>query len=334
MFIKNKKFYIFSLIIIVFLFSSLAVRAMSGSKFKISITPAPECADGVDNDGDGLIDYPNDPDCASPSDDQEAVPVSPPGGGGGGGGAVPALVINPITSVSFSGRAYPSTTVKLLRDGELVASTISGKNADFQVTLQGLTPGNHLFSIYSEDAENRRSVVLPFNLFVAQGALIQLTGIFIPPTVGLNKTVFLPSEVINLFGQTVPQSQVSIVVHSNEELFFNTDSNSNGQYFYSFDASLLEVGQHDLKARSSSNDEVSDFSSTLNFRIGTTTEQEVIEKKADFDGDGRINLIDFSIAAFWYKKTVTSEVSKAVDLNTDGAINLIDFSIMAYYWTG
>lgn len=32
----------------------------------------PECNDGIDNDGDGLIDYPNDPQCSSPLDDSEA----------------------------------------------------------------------------------------------------------------------------------------------------------------------------------------------------------------------------------------------------------------------
>src|ERR1700750_2794599 len=31
---------------------------------------APQCADGVDNDGDGLIDM-EDPDCSSPNDDSE-----------------------------------------------------------------------------------------------------------------------------------------------------------------------------------------------------------------------------------------------------------------------
>lgn len=32
----------------------------------------PECNDGVDNDGDGKIDYPDDPGCSSPEDDSEA----------------------------------------------------------------------------------------------------------------------------------------------------------------------------------------------------------------------------------------------------------------------
>src|ERR1700744_544529 len=40
---------------------------------------APQCADGVDNDGDGLIDM-EDPDCSSPSDNlegPEATPAAP-----------------------------------------------------------------------------------------------------------------------------------------------------------------------------------------------------------------------------------------------------------------
>lgn len=32
----------------------------------------PECNDGIDNDGDGLVDYPDDPDCSSPLDDSES----------------------------------------------------------------------------------------------------------------------------------------------------------------------------------------------------------------------------------------------------------------------
>lgn len=43
----------------------------------------PECSDKIDNDGDGKIDYPADPDCTSPSDNSEAGN----GGGNGGGNA-------------------------------------------------------------------------------------------------------------------------------------------------------------------------------------------------------------------------------------------------------
>jgi hypothetical protein len=33
----------------------------------------PSCSDGLDNDGDGLTDYPDDPGCSSPTDDLEGT---------------------------------------------------------------------------------------------------------------------------------------------------------------------------------------------------------------------------------------------------------------------
>ncbi|MCR9098052.1 MAG: hypothetical protein NXI30_27855 [bacterium] len=38
--------------------------------------PDPQCADGVDNDGDGLFDYPDDPSCWGPEDDAELAACS------------------------------------------------------------------------------------------------------------------------------------------------------------------------------------------------------------------------------------------------------------------
>jgi murein DD-endopeptidase MepM/ murein hydrolase activator NlpD len=63
-------------------------------------TPAPQCADGIDNDGDGLLDM-EDPDCSSPADDNEspeATPTTPTPPAGGE--TAPA---SPSTSTSGSG---------------------------------------------------------------------------------------------------------------------------------------------------------------------------------------------------------------------------------------
>ena len=40
----------------------------------VAYIPAAQCNDGIDNDGDGLTDYPNDPGCASSGDDDEQRP--------------------------------------------------------------------------------------------------------------------------------------------------------------------------------------------------------------------------------------------------------------------
>ena len=68
-----------------------------------------------------------------------------------------------------------------------------------------------------------------------------------------------------------------------------------------------------------------------------TSLEEVHERvKGDLNKDGKVNLVDFSIAAFWYKRS-TSDAFKPIEierLNGDGKVDLTDLSIMAYYWTG
>src|SRR5512143_394423 len=41
--------------------------------------PVTACNDGVDNDGDGRVDYPDDPGCSSVNDDSEGDPQVPVG---------------------------------------------------------------------------------------------------------------------------------------------------------------------------------------------------------------------------------------------------------------
>lgn len=57
------------------------------------------------------------------------------------------------------------------------------------------------------------------------------------------------------------------------------------------------------------------------------------QKKGDISGDGKVNIADFSLLAYWYKRTLTAQaIASGVDLNGDGKVTLADFSILAYYW--
>ena len=52
---------------------------------------------------------------------------------------------------------------------------------------------------------------------------------------------------------------------------------------------------------------------------------------ADFNHDGKVNSIDFSIMlAFW--KTSSPFKNSCADVNTDNQVNSIDFSILLYQW--
>jgi len=257
------------------------------------------------------------------------------GGGGGGGGSI----VQSVTSVTFSGRAYPSSKITVLKDGQKAITTIAGPDAKFYVSLTGLSAGNYLFSVYGEDNKDRHSSPFTFSVDITKGATTNISGIFIAPTVDVDKSEVKRGDSIGIFGQSVPNSEVTIAINSEEEFFVKTDADENGIYLYNFDTSPLAMEQHFTKSKASSNGEITSFGKTIGFLVGT---KNVVKTKtgqcgkADLNCDGRVNLVDFSIAAYWNKRTISTEfeVKEGERLNGDGKVDLVDFSIMAFYWTG
>ena len=267
--------------------------------------------------------------CSSSSQQQQQQ-----GGGGGGGG----IVIPPsgTGSVVFSGRAYPLSTVTLLKDAQVAVSTIAGPDSNFKISLSGLSAGSYIFSLYSQDKNGLRSVLFNFSITLTVNATTNVCGIFIAPTIAVNKSEVKKGDDISIFGQTAPQSEVTILVNSKDDYFVKTKSDKDGVYLYNFDTSPLDFGDHSAKSKAAISDFASSFSNLILFKIGAEnvlapkpTEKKVL--KGEINGDDRVNLVDFSIVAYWYKRP---SPPLKVDLNGDGKVDLIDFSIMAYYWTG
>lgn len=250
------------------------------------------------------------------------------GGGGGGGGIAPTP-----TGVTFSGRAYPNSAVTLLKDAQIAATTITGADANFQVSVSGISGGNYIFSVYSEDNKGIRSSLLTFPVSVTSGAAIKVGGIFIAPTITVDKSEVRRGDNIAIFGQSAPNFEITIGIHSDEEFFSKTKADQNGAYLYNFDTSPLAMEQHFTRSKAALNGEISSFSKSISFLVGTRNIGKAVEAflKGDLNNDRRVNLVDFSIAAYWYKRPSPPPTA---DLNGDGKVDLIDFSIMAYYWTG
>ena len=264
-------------------------------------------------------------------------PPPPPGGGGGGGGGYvppPTTTLAGIGQVNFTGRAYPKSTVTLLKDAQIVATTIAGDDANFQISLSNITPGSYIFSVYSEDNNGNRSSLLTFPLSVTQGVTTNVSGIFIAPTIDVDKSEVKRGEILKIFGQAIPNSDITVIINSDEEIYGKTKADKIGAYLYNLDTLALEMGDHLAKSRATLEQEISPLSKVVTFKVGDKTVLKAPQKtaiKADLNGDKRVNLVDFSILAYWYKRP---SPPKNVDLNGDGKVDLIDFSIMAYYWTG
>ena len=264
--------------------------------------------------------------------------INGPGGGGSGGGGGGAIDTTPIvmpTVVNFKGMAYPLSKVYILKDGQVAVTTISDPGANFSVSLTDLTTNTYKFSIYAEDAGGRKSSSFSFPIFVTAGTTVNIGNIFLSPTIDIDKSEVKKGDNLAIFGQSAPKGEITISVHSEKEYFFKVTSNDIGAYLYNFDTSVIEIGKHQTKSKGAKNGELSSFSAPVSFTIGNQNKNmeknDCSKLRGDLNCDSKVNLVDFSIMAFWYKKT-SPPVN--VDLNSDGKITLVDFSIMAFNWTG
>lgn len=264
---------------------------------------------------------------------------SPPSSSGGGGGGGSGFFVAPETKVVFSGRAYPGMKVTVLKDAQIAASTIADPATNFRVAVSGLSAGGYIFGVYSEDNQGRRSSLLTFPVTVTSGVTVEVGNIFIAPTIAVDKSEVKRGENIAVFGQSAPKADVTIAISSEEEFFGKTIADAGGAYLYNFDTAQLEKGQHLTKSKAAIGGAISSFGKTVSFLVGNKTvfaQPSKCPAKADLNNDCQVNLVDFSIAAYWYKRTLSSEFKskEAERLNSDGKVDLVDFSIMAFYWTG
>lgn len=281
---------------------------------------------------EGVSIYGNEASITTPS-----APLPPPPSGGGGGGGGGGYSSPPIfqTSAIFRGIAYPSSKVTLLENGQVVAVTQSGPDAKFEVDLSDGTPGTYNFGVWAMDPAGNRSTIQTFQIFLTTGATTIISGIFFPPTISADKISVKQGDLLTLLGYTTPQATVTVVVHSNNTFTDNVTSSDEGTWLYKLPTDNLALGAHTANARAAAGGDITTDSASVNFTVGSENvsapQAQTCVLIGDLNGDCRVDLIDFSIMAYWYER---ENPPALVDLNHDGKIDLIDFSILAYYWTG
>ncbi len=254
-----------------------------------------------------------------------APPVTPPGGGGG--------VYNLYSRAIINGFAYPQAPVILLKDGQIAAVILAEKSGNFKIDVTGLSPGNYNFSVYAKDNNGLKSNIVSFPAAVEPNKVFEISGIFIPPTLSADKVEVKKGETLEFYGQSAPGAEIFLQI-SPVGLLIKTRSDNNGNYLFRLDTSSFDYGFYSAKTRTFRGSLTSGFSYLFDFRIGTEDifkKPPVCPEHGDFNGDCRVNIVDFSILIYWFFK---GNPPAKVDMNADGKVDLFDFSIMAYYWTG
>ena len=302
------------------------------------VAPTPSCGDGTCNGSETCSTCAAD--CGQCGGGGGIISS---GGGGGGGGAI----ITPSTKVILKGRAYPNAAITIFKDGSVVATPKVNVSANFTEELS-VVGGTYTFSLYAISSDNQRSLTSSFTTNVPAGLTTTISDIVIAPTIGVDKSQVKYGNDIKFFGYTYPQSQINVIINSDNPIADKTNSDKFGYWAYDLNSGILERGDHTMKSQTITPDNLkSPFSESVAFKVGDTDVlagkltsilkpslpvAPVCSKRGDINNDGKINIVDFSIMLYFWNQR--SPKNPCADINGDGVANLFDFSIMLYWWTG
>ena len=262
-------------------------------------------------------------------------PAGSGGGGSSGGGSSRSggsSVDLGDTEISVSGRAYPNRTVHILLDGSEVGTVRANSSGQFDFSRTA-SPGTATMGFWVTDANNNRSITLTTTFDVTQGAITNVNGILLPPTLTIDDVTINPGDTITISGQAVPGSEVEVHFDDSETVV-SAVVDSGGLWTLAYNTTGMSAAEHTVRARyvlgSGALKTYSSFSTTLQLFVGVDGSPTT---PSDLNRDGSINLIDFSILIFWWG-TNGGDSDPPADINGNANVGLEDFSILLFNWTG
>lgn len=266
-----------------------------------------------------------------PGPDDE-VPVSSSTVSGGRGGAF----VN--AQLLLSGMAYPLARLTVWRNGIVGASAIAGLDGKFKINLSDFQAGWINIALYVQDSDGAYALPYSLPIYLTPAAITGVEGIVISPTISVDKLSINQGERLRIFGQAAPETELSISVRMPDQSIARLSSDSLGRYSYDLQTQGMSLGYYQAWSRVYYKNKIGTLSGPRSFRIlAAQAVDKPVDKdkncllKADLNGDCKVNLVDFSILAYWYKRP---KMPEALDLQKNGLVDLADLSVLAYYWTG
>jgi hypothetical protein len=254
------------------------------------------------------------------------------GSSGSMSGYQPGELDQAKTKVIIKGKSYPDSDVHILVDGKVTGIVRTDSKADFYFETTEVEPGIASFGFWSEDKLGLKSTLLTLTFRVISRAVTTISGVYIAPSIEVDKKSVKKGESIKIYGQTVPDTQVNVHINSAQEFVEKTSSKTTGDWELEFNTTPLDEDFHIAKALfqmgTSTNIIQSGFSRSVSFYVGKIGGSPACPN-GDLNKDGRVNLTDFSIMMYYWGTD-----NACADQNQNGVVDLVDFSIMMYYWTG
>lgn len=233
--------------------------------------------------------------------------------------------IRKLASIVFTGKAFPGGKISIIRK-EIGADFASSyqettrEDGSFSVRFEDLPTGAHNFGLLIKDLDGRTSQT-KFFLYDTDRGIEIFKNIVAPPTIDILSGQVSRGGNVKIFGYASPSHTIRIYL--NDILYKEVLAGRGGVYSFSIPTSALDFGQYRVRTKQINLDggTESDFSTERTFVVS-----KLAVAKADFSGDGKIDIKDWSIflARFTSKN---SELRGSIDLSGDGKTDLSDFSI-------
>lgn len=320
-------------------FGSLHYVTLTGFQDGTTYTYYVRCItfQGVMNAADTVLSFSLEPTPEITTSNTEGLvgtPTTGPGGNLGPGG--PGSERNGVNNlyqaqVTLSGLTSPGSTVTILKDGVKATTAIAGDDGAFTAIVSGMERGTYTFLAYATDSQSRDSAAYSATLTLGSGTKFNLSSILLPPTIELSADTTPPGGSVTVSGESIPNAAVQILAQKAGDLKTYTASTSaTGVWSVEINTASFQKEIYGVRARATASPLAqSDFSKTLFLGVGQAAPVAGACALPDMNGDGKVNLVDFSIFLLSWN---TSEPK--ADFNCDTRVNLADFSIMLFQWTG
>lgn len=243
--------------------------------------------------------------------------------------------IQNFAGAQFIGKTFPGATVYILENGSVLATVESDAQGNFTYTNTQLNPTNAIFTLYATDAQNERTGSVSFTTVLKAGQTVLFDNILLPPIVTTDKQSVVPGEVINVYGRGIPDSTILISIDEIPGLVLPVVTDKNGKFSTSFSTENFAKGVYTIRTGLTYHGTLGTLGRLIEFTVG---DKSIIRQLpstrcsiADFDCNGKVDLVDFSILLYWFNRP---NPPVEINLNADNIVDLIDFSVLMYYWTG
>ncbi|OGI90575.1 hypothetical protein A2911_00410 [Candidatus Nomurabacteria bacterium RIFCSPLOWO2_01_FULL_40_15] len=237
----------------------------------------------------------------------------------------------PKTAVRFSGEAYPFATISVLKEGKKVVSVQADSRGSFSVTLEEQYDSTIVYSLFATDVSGNQSLLINYPIAVYVGFITHLYGIRFAPTIVVDKAEVRFGDYLAVYGYSLSEADLEVFIEGKEKKNFTLVSSKNGSYKIILPMQDLPKGEYVVYIRYVDDARNSKLVKFVIGELNVPNTDTVENIPGDCNYDRLINLVDFSVLAFWYGK---DNPPACVDTNRDNKIDLIDFSILAFWWTG